>query len=235
MSISRNELGDRDVDYSDFAYQHFAFAHTEAGGNSARSVATGSFEPLVTRGGLDASEVAELVLLYYYVDMGIDSPGNVTDNNTASGSAQFRGVLGANLGSIAEQIETPGDNEVDTDNDLNGTILESVDNSDGRLTAHSESDAGIFAHWQVTHEQGFTDAANGLGGGGHGVQNDATVLPFRQWMGAGPVVDAADDIGIVSTLNKNRSAFDEEAVVRGTMVWDVAQVDNARSQFGIPR
>jgi len=88
--------------------------------------------------------------------------------------------------------------------------------------------------FQITEQTQFQDTATGVGGGG-GNTSDRVAVNYRDLLGAGPVLDAEDRIVCNTRVIKNRTAYDADMSVRGSIIYDIATVDDAASKFGIPR
>jgi hypothetical protein len=212
-------------DYADFRYQHFHLNYDDSGDNSAASAFAVSMEPLERSGGLQPNEVAELVYIYYEADVAADDFGNVAD--TAEGGLQFRGVVGVDLDSDRDFIDNT-DLVVD-----NGTKLGGGDGDSPtvRLSTYDRDEVlGMFhAHCNTP----FSSDAGGVGGSG-GFDQSIVERHYRQLTGRGPVIDSNDQISIVARLIKNQVSADAEATVRGTLIWDVAEMSDAGRRFAVP-
>lgn len=217
---------DSEPDYSDFKYQHVQFQHEENGERSARSTFAGGIEPLAQSGGLEINEVAELVAIRVEADVQTDDHGS--NSVTEEGIVEFRGVMGANLDSLSDLIDSQG-----TDLDRFETPLESNDNADGQLRTYGHDKEEVFYHFLTAAYNAFSSDAGGVGGAG-GFNTSKETINFRDLVGRGPVLDSNDNISVVSRVIKNNVLTDIEAHLRATLVWDIATVDEAGARFSVP-
>lgn len=224
--------GADDVDFTSFEYQHVQFRHsqdgTSAGGSpSGNSVVQSEVEPLEDIGGLDQNEVAELIAVVnpYTKVTADDFP---EDSNNGPGNIDYRGSFGLNLDAQSDQVQDSGDRNF-------GTELQTGDggavktNDVGYLT-----DEAVLLPFEHVAPVQFAEAASGTGGGGATGVTVHNPLMFRDMVGRGPILDSADDVAVVSTINKNQTEFVAEGAFGATLIWDIATVDEAGRQFGIP-
>lgn len=231
--MSINMSSDEPTDYSSFEYQHVQYAHKERGNNSGRSTVTNSVEVLPNSGGLDVNEVAELVAVRIQAQVYGDDFGDVAD--TAQGHLDFRGVMGANLNDVSDQIQG---NRTET-TDLNklsepGTTLETDDGADPISSIFGHDKDEVFLTYSAGNDTPFSSDAGGVGGGGGSTHTTDETVNFRELYGRGPVLDSADDITFVSTLVKSQVSATAEGIVRVTLVWDIAETDDAGRRFAVP-
>ena len=236
MSIS-TDTDDMSSDYSDFEYQHVSYEHKERGDSSARSVMSNQFDILQDSGGLDGNEIAELVGMVTQVTV---QPDDFQNNDEVSeGSLDFRGVLGANLNDISDPLRgnqsggpvTSDANFIGGDGD--GIVLDENDGADPLTFMYGHDKDEVFYSFKAGCIAPFENSTAGSGGGGGATSFIREYVPFRERFGRGPVLDAGDQIGIVSTNVKNQVSSDSEGHVRVHMVWDTATVDDAGRRFGL--
>lgn len=193
------------VDYSDFEYQNIWVTQQHTG-----ATATGQYlheiEALPRQGGLRPNQVAELV----YLEL-------TAKNEAEAGSAGaddlgIRGVFGVDL-AAQDDLTSFGD-----DPGVAGETTTISDNqSTGNLGIVSEEQNEVFVQ--------FTN------GGAGTVQH---VRQYRApWMtGRGPVLDADDNLSMVLSTVNNDDDADYNVSVQ--LIFDVMELDNARSEFSIP-
>lgn len=230
--ISGHDGSTDEVDYTSYEYQHVQFRHSQegassGGSDSGNSVVQSSVEPLEDIGGLDQNEVAEVVAVVNpYTKVSADDFPE--ESNGQPGNIDYRGSFGLNLDSQSDQVQDSGDRNF-------GTEIQTGDggavktNDAGYLT-----DEAVLMPFEHIISSPFAAAAAGVGGGG----NEHTIvynpLYFRSNIGRGPILDSADELATVTTINKNQTEFVAEAAFGCTVVWDIATVDEAGRQFGIP-
>lgn len=221
---------EREVDYSSYEYQQVQLqvdAQNVPNGNiNIDGFANQSV--LETRGGLDTNEVAELVAIHRSVHIEPDDYDE--DSPISPGGYEFRGVFGNDLEGEAEQFITPPAVGSDGITDVNG-MAENQTSAD----SFGNNQSAVFDFWDLQFGAPFaSDAAGNAGGGSYNVLE--RTLPLRKWYGAGPVMDSGDNVGINATLVSNDAAIGElTGTYKANLVWDIAEVDDAGSRFGIPR
>lgn len=224
------ETDDGPTDYSSWEYQHVEFAHEESAdsGGSARSTFDIGVEPLQEQGGLDQNEVAELIAIRVETDVQTDD--HETLSVTEEGVIEYRGVLGANLDSPSDLISSPP-NAIDRKSI--DQALSTDDGADGQVRTFGHDKSEVFYHFARAVNVPFSSDAGGVGGSG-GFNHNTETVNFRELLGRGPVLDASDNVSVVSRLILNNSLADAEAKLRVTMYWDVATVDDAGAKFSVP-
>jgi hypothetical protein len=221
-----------DIDFTSFEYQHVQFRHSQegengGGSNSGNSVVASATEPLEDIGGLDQNEVAELVAIVNpYSKISPDDQGE--DDNQEPGTADFRGSFGLNLDSQSDQVQ-------DSNQTNDGTTLQTGDGGAVKTNdVNYLSDEAVLMPFEHVLEVQYASATNGVGAGGAVNTQIYNPIHYRQMVGRGPILDSADDVSCVTTINKNRTEFVVEGAFGATLVWDIATVDEAGRQFGIP-
>jgi len=231
MSVDMDmDMGHTSADYSDYEYQHFEVLHRDVSGTEEnRTTIKFGVEPLETSSGLDVNEVAELVAIRWQAFLGSD--GENENNQSSPGTAQFRGIVGANIDSLQDMISPSGggSNELDQTPQVLG-----FENSEPSATLFGHDRSEVFDHFSCDHGIPFADPANGAGGGA-AYAPDRNMIHFRELSGRGPVLDANDEIAVISNLNKDGIVADLEATFRATLVWDTATVDDAGAKFSVPQ
>lgn len=232
MSMDMSDLGgaSTELDYTSFERQHIYYNHRARGGASGNTEVTAQLDPLEGQAGLDQNEVAELVALVA-PQIQVAADGYEAQSNSSPGNIDFRGVFGLNLQDKRDQVLQGADV------DRTGDVIQENDGGDasGGPRIISKNEDGILWSFDVTAEVGFKDGGSSAGGSGGGHQ--LVTYPnvdFRELYGRGPIVDSADELGFVTTNNKNGVGYFAENTIRMTAVWDVATVDDAGRQFGIP-
>lgn len=214
------------TDYGDFRYQQIVYEHAnaaEAGGETnPNTTGITNVEPLAGRGGLDTNEVAELVYFTLYAE--VEAEYNSGEQALESGT-QFRGAFGANIPADVEAMPNP-----DRAGDEPVTVIENK-RGEASLDAFSDTNDNIFALFSLQGGPAFS--ANGPGGGqdnGHSFQEKH----YRQITGRGPVLDANDNLSVISRLAMENSVIGEQGNVRIECIWDVAETDEAGRAFSVP-
>lgn len=234
MSVNTNKFDDREVDYSSYEFQQSEFkisaedVRTEGAGENVSAYI--QQDPLEPSGGLDQNEVAELVAIHRSISV---EPDNFEDlSPRTQGNFEFRGVFGNDLTAEADQLFPAGG----INNVGNGEVYDQTsDWATFELFNKGQTNAAIFDHFALTQGAGFEEPADGSGAGAT-TQTLEKTLPLREWYGAGPVLDASDNIGLNANLVSNNIDIGElSGLYRTTLVWDVAEVDDAGRRFGIPR
>lgn len=215
------------IDYADYSHESIRFrASNNGSGNAANSQTAHEVEPLAGRGGLDVNEVAELVALDYYVDTAADQYADLDTSNTLPGALQTRGVIGVNLNSKREFVE-------DATRTPTGDVTELLDSQSVVANNWVQTEPAILDHWSLSHYPAFGDGSTGVGGAG-GSTIYSQRMNFRDWLGAGPVLDPNDSFSALIQNVKDQVDLTHEVTVNCRLVWDVAQIDDARTKFGIP-
>ena len=212
------------ADYSDYKYQHFQTEVTATNPNNNPQV-TGvvNFDPVSTEGGLEQNEVAELV--YYDLDVSIEYEKEASAATKASFIEQ-RGILGANLPLDEDFSLSRGQNNTDT-NEVDVRASDSGINVDGQTL----TDDRIFQLFQTRAGAAF-ESTDGGSSGHHQVTQYRK--NYRDLTGRGPVLDSTDDISLFQSLNAGNVVENVEGQVRGTLVWDIAEVSDAGRAFSVP-
>lgn len=214
------------VDYGDYRYQQANFLHKDNSedGQSGNSYIQFSVEPLQSMGGLQPNEVAELVYLETIVTFEFEDEQGQQE---APQSIETRGVVGANLSSKNDEVQ---------EGPLNGefTVLEEAGSTDPS-TSKSQTQAkdGVFQIYRLQGFPAYKDGSSGTGGGAdnpgfHGEK------AYRDLTGRGPVLDANDEVTIISRLVAQHQ-FSVQANIRIHMIWDTAETDEAGRAFSVPR
>lgn len=228
--MSINMDADDVTDYSDFEYQQFSSrlqvneSADATGGSNPGVEGLLTFEPLGKIGGLDNNEVAELV--YHELSAAVEWEDETGDQNVAT-FAEGRGVFGVNLNSANS---FPAKNQT-----VEGEILEATDHDPDNSNVFFKdlNDDRILQLWQTYSSAPFDDAGGGTGGAGAADQFHAE-KNWREMTGRGPVLDANDDLSILYALIAGDTIIDVNAVVRGHLVWDVAETSDAGRRFSVP-
>lgn len=206
MSVNMDtDHGTGEVDYSDFTHEQF-YCQADIKDATTTQDLKFEFEPLADMGGLRPNQMAEIVALHVVVSL------NGDDSNTAADSdAEIRGVVGVNL-EEQDDITTEGNGE---EGDV--TLL-SGDLANTRESVRTQTEAGVLIVF-----------ANG----GAGQQEYKRAYRDSDLTGRGPVVDANDDFTVISsTINADSGNID--ATVHGQVIYDIQEVDDARSEFALP-
>lgn len=214
------------IDYSDFEYQIIIHEHNHDGSedNNPNTTVQSAIEPLGDRAGLDNNEVAELV--YFELEASLEFEQANADQDVGS-SSEFRGAFGANIPADVDAMPNP-----DRAGTEPTTVVESK-RSTGNVDAFSLTADNYFGIWDIQGSPSFDDEANGLGGG-EGVGYTLKERNYRQLTGRGPVLDANDDITILSRLVGEDTVLPEQGNIRLHLVWDVSTVDDAGRAFSVP-
>lgn len=221
-----------DVDYSDFEFQHFEVAQRSdpGGGQSIDDYASASFDPLASIGGLGNNEVAELVAFELEVALIADDTG--PGNQDVATVGKMAGVMGANLSTDSEgDLLRP-----DTNGNMDVNGLDSLGDTDGSDTSLNGEERVEGRRFQLFSAQcgvPFDDVNNSLGGNyqsesGHYDRN------YRTLTGRGPVLDYSDEMVIVNRTQVGDTVIGVDAEIRGSLVWDVAEVSDAGRAFSVP-
>jgi hypothetical protein len=206
-----------EIDYSAFEYQHIQFVHN-ADTENQNVTNTLEVSPLADRGGLDNDEVAELVAMRIHVTAGPDDLGGILGNDTAEGSYEYRWTFGSDIG---------------REDTLPPSRAFTADADPGNERSTSNTDPAVFEMFDATAIMPFSDTAQGLGGGGTAI-NERWTVHFRDMVGRGPVLDAADNLNLVYNLIKNNVTANLEGVTRMTLIWDTSTIEGDRRQFSVP-
>jgi len=223
-----DDMHDGPVDYSSFDYQHVTYQHESGGGNSGRTTIKTSVEPLQGAGGLDVNEVAELVGYNFEARFAGDGYGALFSGDQLAGSAEYRGAFGVNLpASTQPLIENQGATGQSTifDEDDGGSVT--------TATAFTDDDPAILEMFDIDLFGPYADTASGTGGGGGLTRVDR----FKNWRavtGRGPVLDAEDELAVVSRQVKNQMGVNIDGRVTVNLIWDVAEIDDAGARFSVP-
>lgn len=217
------------IDYSEFEYQQFQIELEGAGDSSNPKVNVDGyyqFDPLQNIGGLNNNEIAEL--LYQRFTVHVEAEGGQPSDQTRASSGEIRGTFGANL----------------NDGDLLLTATENVDAQEATSSAGqgasfdfkgvTRSDNRIFSLLQSTYSTPFEDGATGTGGSG-GQQVVNFERSWRGLTGRGPVLDSTDDLTMNLRLIVNDTVINQTASIRGHLVFDTAEVDDAGREFSVPK
>jgi hypothetical protein len=232
MSINGGGMDD-EIDYSSFEYQHVQQSLTldeaDDGGNSnPRAAIVSNFEPLGKIGGLDVNEVAELV--YFEMQVAHEIESEDQGGQSESSHMETRGSLGINLpeaktgGSFVQDSETPSNTEI--------VDIFNIDEDNVFAGIRGDNDEQKLQQFMLYSTTGF-DGANGGGAGytpvGHYEKN------YRQLTGRGPVLDNNDDMSIAQLFVASDTILQNISHVHVSMVWDVAETDDAGRRFSVPR
>ena len=224
------DMSSTGADYSDYEYQHIEALHRDVSGESEnRTKVVFNAEPLESASGLDVNEVAELVAIRWHASLATDAEN--ANSQSQPGTVQFRGVVGANLDALDDFIE-PGGAGTGNRLDDSPTVLSS-ENATASATLFGHDKSEVFDHFNTSHAPPFADASNGTGGG-TAYSDTRNTVNFRELTGRGPVLDANDEISILTNVNFDNVVVDVEGTVRVTLVWDTATVDDAGRKFSVP-
>jgi hypothetical protein len=232
MSVNGGGMGD-DIDYSSFEYQHVLQSLTldegdDGGSANPRAVLVSDFEPLGKIGGLDVNEVAELV--YYELQLAHEVEGEDPGGQTNSSHMETRGTFGINLpanksgGTFVQDGNTPSSNDLVEVNNINEDNVQ--------IGLRGNNDSQMLQQFMNYSTTGF-DGSKG-GGGGY-TPNQTYHKNFRQLTGRGPVLDHNDDMTIAQLFVCSDTILQNVSQIRASMVWDVAETDDAGRRFSVPR
>lgn len=215
-----------DMDYSDFEYETFSIEHAGNGDPNLNVARAFQWEPLQQIGGLDVNEVAELV--YMEISAAIEYEDEDGDQNLAS-DAELRGVIGANLDGVNDlHAHSNSRLQVVDEDEVNGTLAGQGGLSD------LKNESRIFAPFNAYGSAPATSAANGAGSNGA----STVIQTNRNWRGLtgrGPVLDSSDDMSVVARLISGQTAdISVVGSIRGHLVYDTAEVDDAGRAFSVP-
>lgn len=204
MSISTDTMTEDVVDFSDFSHQVFT-----AEAQSTNAGSTGNylfdFEALAGQGGLRPNQVAELVGFTFTV-----SRANEPEGGNDGSTAELRGVFGINL--------SPEDDITDLANGIDGE------------TTVIDDDGGNGQRGVITIDS--PSLLMPFSGGGSGSTIYERLYRSDSLTGRGPVVDSDDEISVLfSNIN---AGGDVDYMITGKLLWDLYEVDDARSQFAVP-
>jgi hypothetical protein len=228
MSMDMSEMTGMEhsgSDYAEFEYQVFNIEHsTGRPPTNPLGDIVYNFDPIQEFGGLDNNEVAELV--YSEIQVGLETEEEQGDQ-TAASSIEARGFFGANLDSTNVLIQN-SENTVDVV-DTNGQNL--LVGQNGGTRSRDE----IFQPYQVHGTQPFDGIADGTGGGGN-LDDQTFIKNWRELVGRGPVLDSNDNLAVAERLIAGDKAPDTtvRSQIRGHLVWDIAEVNDAGRQFSVP-
>lgn len=228
MEMDMADGGFGGTDYGEFKYDQFIHEVTgkNQSGGALNLDSAANAEPLQGQGGLDNNEVAELVYAELFVHVEHDDE---TGDQDAASDSEFRGTFGANLQESGQSLLGG------TDPGWNGTELNENDGSFIRTPAgRYQTEDNVFQVFQANGALPSDDSTNGPGsnGGSNVVQYEKN---WRELTGRGPVLDANDDLVVVSRLIANDATIAVSGVLHGHLVWDVAEISDAGREFSVPR
>lgn len=223
-----------EVDFTSWEREQYQFAQEiDGGNNSGLRIGYASVDPLEFRGGLDQNEVAELVALHNIHVVVAPDDYQTISGDEEPGTIDFTATVGMNLDSQADIIQ-PADNSLS--NYVPGTVVADEEGgSAGSTQARVKSKSEVLEHFSVTTPTAFNDTANGTGGGGSDGTDYFGTSNYRELFGRGPVLGADDQLSVVMKNVHNRVSAASECEIRFTPIWDIATVDDASRQFGIPQ
>jgi len=145
-------------------------------------------------------------LVYLEVQVGVKAETTGTDFATVD----VRGTVGSNidLDDNVGDLNTGGEFTEDPTEPFGGG---------GGATLGTQDKDGVFMNY--------------LSANGEAFYNDRA---FRDLVGRGPVLDSNDDID-VTMIHVNEASQQTEAQVTLHMVWDVYEIDDARTEFSVPK
>lgn len=232
MSLSPS--GDDMTEYPDFEVQtvfyETAFGSAQSNSPEANVTTVHEHDPVEIDGGIDNSEVAELVAMHGHAYAAPDTQGS--QNQTEDGLIELRGVVGANMGSI-DALPDDGERGGSVTELLRENLPDGEDLSNVQRPVQSEEDQSVFEHYHVSTPVGFRDTTNTLGGSA-GVQYDRFGLNFRDLYGRGPIFDASDEVSVVQKLIKNNVVRGTDSGLHMRFVWDISEIEGTRRQFSLP-
>jgi hypothetical protein len=248
--MSINMDSDGPVDYSDFEYQQFAIEHESASpqflsGNTddtaeINTQAYFEFDPLQTKGGLGAGEVAELV--YAEIQASVE-PEDDSGEQTDASVAEFRGVFGSDLAPSqetlllnltqnieAQSVGTQQGGNINIDTDETGNVAPFS-------PGETQSRDNIFQMFQSycalpSDEGSLAESASSASGGSHETQ--LYTKNWRELTGRGPVLDSSDSLSAVTRVVAGNSVLSVTGVLRGHLVWDISTVEDVDDRFSVP-
>lgn len=219
------------MDYSDFRYQQInaQLQLEQASDTNPRAQARTDIDVLEGRGGLDQNEVAELVAIAdaaAYVEI-----EDETDDQDVATSVECRGVLGANLPASDNAFPASPQNTkvIGELFGLRGRTEDQVD-----VEVRTEVDDRKFMLYSTSGGLPFDDQTNGPGGSATHDQWGPYTKNFRDMVGRGPVLDSNDDVSIAQAMNVGDTIITVSHNLRATLIWDVAETDDAGRAFSVP-
>lgn len=229
VSLDAGASSGRDVDYSSYEYQQVQFRPSVEGpDDDSTFIGRQSVEVLDQIGGLDSNEVAELV--GYHRTATVASADFQTQASLQQGSFSFDYSMGVNLDSDTDLLvsfQNAGEQTTEI-----GSQNVNADFLTGSPATTVKDEMLDFA--SLSYDIGFEDEANGVGAGGD-VPEQSREFMLRASLGAGPVLDSADELGFVFQIEKDNAEVGQlQLVVSYHLIWDVATVDDAGRRFGIP-
>lgn len=206
MSVNMDtvEMGDDEVDYSDFVYQQLTQNLTQTTANENGTART-DFEPLYDQGGLQPNQVAELVAFRL----------------TASLSGEDDVQASEIRGSFGVEVEPQTDvtrREQDSDDGPGAETTIVRGNITGTAQGLQQTEPNVFALYNVRSpnteviEQYYRD---------------------ERITNRGPVLDPDDELTLFTAFPSNDSA-NADAEIYVELIWDIYEVDDARSAFALP-
>jgi hypothetical protein len=232
-SLEAGNVSNRDVDYSSYEYQQVSFRpQVEGPDDDTTFIGFTNTDLLSTIGGLDSNEVAELV--GFHREVTIQLRDFQSDASVVQGAFDLEFAFGANLDSATDVISTfqnrDGEvTEIDSQN-VNQDILVGGTNA---YVKDEVFDFGSFCYQPTSVSIEGNEGVGGTGSGSPAVLERDFMM--RQSLGAGPVLDSADEISLAFAIEKDNAEVGElELVANYHLIWDVATVDDAGRRFGIP-
>jgi len=216
------------TDYSDFEFQQAQFEvfGNPDGSNSNTNLQAGiDLEVLEDKGGLDNNEVAELV--YLKIVAGIE-PEDENGSQGVSSSVELRGTFGINLPkSQAGQVGN-GTEKLDNDSIY---MMRGLTDTDNRVRHRAEN--RVLDHFEVRAGLPFDDPGANIAGNYSDTQY-RWWINYRDVTGRGPVLDSNDDLTLNQALICSNSVIPVASQVKVSMIWDVAELDDAGRMFSVP-
>jgi len=218
-------VDDEETDYASFEYQQINHEHRNEGqGTGLNSRGKAEYEVLGGAGGLDTNEVAELVYMEVHASLEHEPE---TESQGVADFSELRGSVGSDL-EVSDEVANP-------DFEIEGSVEETFNISQGDvlIAGQNQSRPEVFQQFRTTAGVLFDNGGTGAGGSSSPDQFYAE-KNWRQLTGRGPVLDATDDITVVTSLISGDTNIEIGSQTRIHMVWDVATVDEAGARFSLP-
>lgn len=221
--MSVDKAARRGGTYSDIEQQTVKFQMDMGAGEQNENGVVAFREEVLGPQGLDRDQVAELVAARYFVAHQIKDDDIAT--NQTPGSSRGFSILGLNTRDGVIQGEQTGVDETEILQDTGASTVEAF----GRVS----DDPGLLFEQKSEADAAFNDTASGTGGGA-AITKAETVIPYREWFGHGPIVDATDDIEGQLRITHDEVGGTTELTLFAQMYWEPLAVEGGRPQFGMP-
>lgn len=206
------------LDYTDHYFTNFSLeAEQQGASNSSEWIEWTLEEPEI-----DNDELAQL--RYLHLVLSTRNDPEAATANTSPGSIHAQAAIGTNLAG----------NEWVQDGSSGGVQQESsgADISEIGSSNSVSDDPGEWMTMSATAEAGYQDNTAGTAGGGSGGV-DRAVRRFPDETGAGPWLDATDDVKVRMEVTKNTTDSDARGYVTGQLGWVILQDQSARPRYGL--